>query len=92
MFQDVISISLKALREYDIYQIKKQLLEVHNFNKIVVNAVDYIDLKIFCIALFKAMEAGKRFIFRTAASFVKVIGGITDQDLLKREDMITNHS
>ena len=30
-----------------------------DFNKIIVNAVDYADVKVFCVALYRAMKAGK---------------------------------
>lgn len=86
--KDVTSISLYSLRNGEINVIKHQLLEVKNFNKVIVNALDYQDAAVFCTALYQAMAAGKNFIFRTAASFVKVLGGITDKPLLTRKDMI----
>lgn len=46
--------------------------EVKDFNKIIVNAVDYADVKVFCVALYRAMAKGKVFMFRTAAAIVKV--------------------
>lgn len=89
---DVISISLEELREVDMDGIVRKLMEVHSFHKVVVNAVDYCDIKVFCIALYRAMAAGKHFMFRTAAALVKVIGGISDQPLLTRNDMIREES
>ena len=86
--KDVTYISLKSLRSLDIETITKQLLKVDNFNKVVVNAVDYVDVKIFSIALIKALKAGKNFMYRTAAAFTKVIGGVGDKDLLTREELI----
>lgn len=86
--KDVTYISLKSLRSLDIETITKQLLKVNNFNKVVVNAVDYVDVKIFSIALIKALKAGKNFMYRTAAAFTKVIGGVGDKDLLTREELI----
>lgn len=53
-----------------------------------MNAVDYPDLKVFCVALLRAMAAGKNFLFRTAASLVRVLGGISERPLLTREDMV----
>lgn len=88
--EDVTCISLEDLRSMDIDKIQRQLMGVNGFNKVVVNAVDYVDLKVFCIALYRAMRAGKVFLFRTAASIVKVMGGITDQPLLTREKMVVN--
>jgi uncharacterized protein YgbK (DUF1537 family) len=78
----VISISLKMLREKDIEGILHKLLKIKNFNKLIVNAIEYTDLKVFLIALSKSINSGKNFIFRTAASFVRVIGGINPKPLL----------
>ena len=38
------------------------------------------------------MGKGKLFLLRSAASIVKVLGGITDQPLLSREKMVTKDS
>lgn len=86
---DVITILLEDIHNLDIDKIEMQLMEVKGFNKVIVNAVDYVDIKIFCIALFRAMAKGKVFMFRTAAAIVKVMGGVMDQPLLAREQMIT---
>lgn len=86
--EDTISISLESLRKMEIDNITAQLCLVGDFTKIVVNAIDYIDIKVFCIALFRAMAAGRNFMFRCAASFVKVLGGISDRPLLTREEMV----
>lgn len=86
--EDVTCISLEDLHAMNIETIQKQLMDVKDFGKVVVNAVDYPDLKVFCVALYRAMNAGKRFLFRTAASLVRVMGGISSQPLLKREDMV----
>lgn len=90
--EDVTCISLKDIRSMDIFKIEEALMQVKDFNKIIVNAVDYIDLKIFSIALYRAMNKGKLFMFRTAASLVKVMGGVTDQPLLERGQMIVKET
>ncbi|HJB18507.1 MAG TPA: hydroxyacid dehydrogenase [Candidatus Bariatricus faecipullorum] len=89
---DVIGISLEDIRHMNIDKIEQHLMEVRDFQKIIVNAVDYVDLKIFCTALFRTMNKGKNFMFRTAASIVKVMGGICDQPLLTREKMVVTGS
>lgn len=63
-----------------------------DFGKVVVNAIDYVDAKIFAVALYRAIARGKYFLFRTAAGFVKAAAGITDQPLLTRKDMITREN
>lgn len=87
----VISIATKDLKEKNIDKIYKQLMDVVNFNKIIVNSSSYEELTVFIVALYKAMKQGKRFLFRVAASFVKVIGGIADAPLLQKKDMVRNH-
>ncbi len=84
----VTSIHLESLRNMDIDAITQQLLQVEGFNKVIVNALDDRDLQVFCIALYRAMGQGKTFLFRTAASFVRVVGGISSRPLLTRKEMI----
>lgn len=86
---DMTYISLESLRALDIKTIEQQLLKVEHFNKVIVNAVDYVDVKIFTIALIRAMNKGKNFMFRSAAALTKVIGGVSDKDLLTREEMMS---
>ena len=89
---DVTCISLEDIHNMDIDRIEEQLMAVTDFNKIIVNAVDYVDVKVFCIAMYRAMAKGKVFMFRTAAAIVKVMGGVTDQPLLTRAQMVVNET
>ena len=68
----------------------RMLRTVAGFQKVIVNAVTYDDLYAFTRAVLRAMDAGKRFIFRTAAAFPKVIGGCADIPLLTRSEVL-NH-
>ena len=86
---DVVCISLDDLRNVEIDKIEEQLTQVKDFNKVVVNAVDYEDIKVFCVALYRAMAKGKMFTFRSAAALVKIMGGISDKALLTREEMVS---
>lgn len=86
--EDVTCISLEDIHDVNLDKIEAQLMAVKDFNKIIVNAVDYVDVKVFCTALFRAMAKGKVFMFRTAAAIVKVMGAVTDQPLLTREQMV----
>lgn len=85
---DVTYITLEDLRSLEIEKITEQLMKIKDFNKVIVNAISDNDLKVFSIALTKTIENGKQFLFRTAASFTKVIGHIPDKDLLSKEQMI----
>jgi len=53
----------------------------------IVNAVSYADLEVVVAGLLQAEAAGKRFLYRTAASFVRVRGGITPRPLLTHADL-----
>ncbi|MBO1306837.1 hydroxyacid dehydrogenase [Enterococcus sp. 669A] len=84
----VITISLLELRNKQVNEIAEKLIKVTDFNKVIVNAVDYLDVKVFVISLIKALNQGKRFLYSSAAAFVKVLGGIPDQPLLTRKDIV----
>ena len=85
---DVVSISLDDLRAVRVDAITAQLMAVRDFRKVIVNAVDYVDVKVFAIAMIRAMKAGKNFMFRTAAAWTKVIGGVADKPLLGRDELV----
>ena len=85
--EDCITISLDELNALDVQGIKDKLMSAQNMAKIIVNAVSYADLKIFCAALVLAMKAGKHYMARTAAAFTKVMGRISDQPLLGRAQL-----
>lgn len=87
--EQVLTISLEDLRALKIDEIVDKLIHVTNFGKIVVNAIAACDVRIFCVALYRAMARGKYFLFRTAAGFVKELGAIEDKPLLIRQDMVT---
>lgn len=90
--ENVTCILLEDIHNMDIDKIENLILNVHDFNKIIVNAVDYADVKVFCVALYRAMAKGKVFMFRTAAAIVKVMGGVSNQPLLTRKQMVTKET
>ena len=90
--KDVVCIALSDIRALNLDKITGQLCAVRDFQKVVVNAIDYVDVKIVSIALYRAMAKGKHFIFRTAAALVKELGRISTQPLLTREQMIVRES
>lgn len=83
----VACISLDLLRSKSVEEIEKILLSASGFGKIVVNAEEYSDLHPFCEALASAVRRGKRYILRSAASLVKVLGGVPDRHLLSGEEL-----
>ena len=89
---DVTCISLESLRAMDFDGIEAQLLAVHDYGHVIVNAVADCDVKVFAVALYRAMAKGRHFTIRSAAALVKAIGNISDQPLLTREKMVTQES
>ena len=71
---EVKSITLDMQRGRKMDEIVEILSPASDFSKIIVNCTSYEELKVFVAALFEAEAKGKRFIFRTAASFVKAYG------------------
>ena len=82
---DVMAIPLEMLRERNVAGVVKILSDIDGFGKVVVNSVDYSDQRVFVTALSQSLRQGKRFLFRTAASFVQVVGGIRPIPLLKKQ-------
>lgn len=87
--EDITYISVENLRNQEIETITAQLCSVKDFNKVVVNAIDYLDIKIFMIAFAKAVLVGKEFIFRSAAPAAKVLGQIKDRPFLGKKELIS---
>ena len=83
---------LELLRSMDYAEIRKKLMSVKNYGKIIVNAIDNIDVKIFCTALYRAIAQGKHYTFRTAAALVKAFGNISDKAYLAREEMVNKET
>jgi len=84
----VVSISLAELRRLDFDSITVKLLGLKHFAKVIVNAADAYDVKVFCIALYRALQQGKRYCYRVAASFIKALAAISDKPLLQHHEMV----
>ena len=63
---DVTCISLESLRAMDFDGIEAQLLAVHDYGHVIVNAVADCDVKVFAVALYRAMAKGRHFTIRSA--------------------------
>ena len=85
----VTAISLDMIRKEGANAIYETLIKIEGFNKVIVNAVSYDDLRIFLAGYIKAVKMGKHFIFRSAAAIPKLLGGISDIPLLGRDELRT---
>ena len=72
----VRSISLDTIRRDGPAAVIDTLMSLQDGTPCVVNAVSYRDLEVLVAALLEAELAGKRLLYRTAASFVRVRGGL----------------
>ena len=75
-------IELATIRK-GVEAVLEVLLNAKQGCHIAIDALTYHDLEIAVLALVQAEEQGKYFIYRTAASFVKIRGGLQDQRLLE---------
>jgi uncharacterized protein YgbK (DUF1537 family) len=83
---DVASVLIKDLREGGPQRVSSILVQLQRGSICVVDAVSYRDLEVFILGLLKA-EQGKKFLYRTAASFVQVRSGLTPRPLLTVSDL-----
>ena len=83
--ENCVCIEEKELEEKNINAVLLKLLQVTDFNKVIINVRSYEQLDTFCIAYRMAVKRGKKFLLRTAAAFPKAIANITNQPLLGKE-------
>jgi uncharacterized protein YgbK (DUF1537 family) len=85
--ESVSSICLRDLRQGGPAVVTNLLGQVADGQVVVVNAASYRDVEVFCWGMMQAAQRGKRFLFRTAASFVQVCGGIPQRGLLTQDEL-----
>lgn len=85
---ECICISVEELRTLNTDGIYRKLMAAQGFAKVILNAVCYEDLKVFCTAFIRAIKEGKHFLARTAAAFPKVLAGVSDQPLLTKGQLV----
>ena len=86
--EDCLTITLKQLRGLELDAITRILCQADGFVPILVDAIDEADVKVFAIAMMRALREGKEFLVRSAAAFPKVIGNIGSRPLLSKEELI----
>lgn len=84
---DVLSISLHDIRQGGAAKVQQLLSQAANGQVVVINAVTQRDLEVFTFGLLLAEAAGKRFLYRTAASFVPVRAGMAPPPLLTPQNL-----
>ena len=84
---EVVSISIEDERRGGPECVARRLKTVSGGQVCVVNAASYRDLEVFVAGLLRAEAGGKRFFYRTAASFVRVRGGLAPKPLLSSREL-----
>jgi uncharacterized protein YgbK (DUF1537 family) len=87
---DVIGISLDDIRAGGPNAVAARLRSVPDGGVALMNAACERDLEVFVAGLLEAEAAGSRFVYRTAASFVRVRAGIEPRPLLTAADLHTH--
>lgn len=83
----VASISIEDIRLGGPEQVTARLMVLAQGQICAVNAASMRDLELFTQGLLAAEASGKRFLYRTAASFVQVRAGLTSRPLLTQADL-----
>lgn len=79
--EDVTSISLEDIRDGGPEQVYRKLKTIENSQPVIINSLCDEDLEVAVLGLCQAEAQGKRFLYRSAASFVKIRAGISDAPL-----------
>ncbi len=87
---EVVSVSIEDIRVGGPSRVAAILGSVEDGQACVVNAVSYRDMEVLVVALLEVEAAGKEFLYRTAASFVRTRTGLDHRaGLLERDDLVS---
>jgi uncharacterized protein YgbK (DUF1537 family) len=90
---EVVSVTIEDIRLGGPVRVAAILSGVPSGDACIVNAAGYRDVEVLVAALLKVEGAGKEFLCRTAASFVRTRTGFTDQlELLSKEELTSRNS
>lgn len=90
--QDVTSLSLSDIRDGGPDHILARLMHVRSGQHVVVNAASYQDLFVVALAVMQAEQAGKRFVYRCGASFVRARLGMLSRTLLSKAEIFEDEA
>jgi uncharacterized protein YgbK (DUF1537 family) len=81
--QALASLDLKTLRSAaGAGAVRAHLMGLRKGTIVIVNAANYRDMEVAVHGLLQAEAAGRRYLYRTAASFVRVRAGLSPRSLL----------
>lgn len=85
--EQVCSISIRDIRQGGPEWVAQRLAEVPSGATVICNAASYRDMEVLAAALTLLQARGKRYLYRTAASFVRVMAGQAALPLLTKETL-----
>lgn len=85
--KEVRSVTLEDIRRGGPDRVTEVLEGVEKNDMIIVNALSYRDIEVAVAGILRAEDSGMRFIYRCAASFVRVRAGLDEAPLLQSEDL-----
>jgi uncharacterized protein YgbK (DUF1537 family) len=83
----VASLPLEQIRGGGPAWVASELKKLAERQPVIVNATCYADLHTVVLGILQAEAAGKRFIYRTGASFVRARAGIGERPFLTRAEL-----
>ncbi len=90
---DVVCVTLDDIRNNGPARVADLLMTVPAPGACIVNAMSYPDIHVLVAGLLHAESLGKRFLFRTAASFVQVRAGVVPHTgMLSGKDLIQKNA
>jgi orotate phosphoribosyltransferase len=84
---EVAAIALEDIRLGGPERVKEQMLNLEHGAVCIVNAVSMQDMNVFTAGLLEARAVGRKYLHRTAASFIPVRAGIPPRPLLTLEEL-----
>ena len=87
----VVSLSLDDIRNGGPDRVAQILMTVPDKGACIVNAASYRDMEVVVQGLLSALDNGRDFLYRTAASFVRVRAGIVPRKtLLSKKELVAD--
>ncbi len=86
--EEVLSLSLEDIRVGGPHRIAARLAELRGGRVGIVNAVIYEDMDIFVLGLLRAEAEGRRYLYRTGASFVRSRAAVEPRGLLTATELL----
>ena len=84
----VRAVSLADIRQGGPSRVAEQFSQALPDGVTIVNAVSERDIEVVALGALRAEAAGRRFVYRTAASFVRARAGIPRRGLLTAEELV----